>query len=149
MVIIKIFQFKYGGSDLSLLIHQNHTYISYSNEYMTQQPSHKTLAILTRRQFIHQQVSLIVVRFDISCYTFVPGIILPYHMIGYTLTIIIKSRVGDSGILHDLMVITKDICWALHCSTHNPEFVLDYSEVFGILFSSELIHCKTKLSALV
>ena len=101
-----------------------------------QKSSHKTLALLTRRQLLSEQVSLIVMSVDIACSPFVPISALPYHVIGNTLTLIIQSRVGDNIICQDRLVGIKDICWALHSDTHHPELVSESSEVFATL-----LHC--------
>ena len=93
-----LFHFIHGGLDLSFRVHQHHIYISYSTEYMIQQSSQKTLAFLTRRQFLSQKFSIIVISVDIVCPPFVPSSSLPYHVVGNNRTLILQSRFRDAGI---------------------------------------------------
>ena len=68
---------------------------------MMQQPPHKNLALLTRRQLLCQKVSLIVMIVDIARSPLLTISNLPNHMIGDTLTLLLQIRFRDTIIFQD------------------------------------------------
>ena len=136
--------FTHSSLGLPFLIHQHHIFILYSTEYMMQESSHKTLALLTRMHLLSKKVSLIFMGVDIACSPFIPIIALLYYVIGDTLTLLLQSRVGDTGICQDWPVFTKDIFRTLHWDTHHPEFALESSEVFATLLHRNEFNTKQR-----
>ena len=82
-------------------------------ENMVQEIPHKSLALLTRRQQLGQQVCFIVVGVDVRSTPLIASCSLLYKMLRNAQALLLKSRIRESGVGQYRLVITTDISWGI------------------------------------